>query len=40
MFGLILQGRKLKEKLKPNAIIVANFTWVILAKVQPIWVII
>ena len=36
MFGLILQGRKLKEKLKPNAIIVANFIWVILAKVQPI----
>ena len=40
MFGLILQGRKLKEKLKPNAIIVANFIWVILAKVQPICVII
>ena len=26
MFGFILQGRKLKEKLKPSAIIVANFT--------------
>ena len=40
MFGFILQGRKLKEKLNPSAIIVANFTWVILAKVQPICVII
>jgi len=40
MFGLILQGRKLMEKLKPNAIIVTNFTWVSLAKVQLICVII
>ena len=28
------------ENLNPNAIIVANFTWVILTKVQPICVII
>ena len=40
MFGSILQGRKLIENLKSNAIIVANFTWVILAKVQPICIII
>ena len=40
MFGSILQGKKLMENLKPNAIIVASFTWVTLAKVQPICVII
>ena len=40
MFGIILQGIKLMENLKPKAIIVANFTWVILAKVQPICIII
>ena len=40
MFGLILQGRKLMEKLKPNVIIVTNFTWVSLIKVQLICVII
>ena len=40
MFGLILQGRKLMENLKPNGIIVTNFTWVSLTKVQLICVII
>ncbi|KAL0015504.1 hypothetical protein SO802_002573 [Lithocarpus litseifolius] len=32
MFGSILQGRKLMENLKPNAIIVASFTWATLVK--------
>ncbi|KAL4596310.1 hypothetical protein ACB092_12G155100 [Castanea dentata] len=36
MFGIILQVRKLMEILKPNAIIVSNFTWVILAKFKDI----
>ena len=40
MFGLILQGRKLMENLKPNDIIVTNFTWVSLTKVRLICVII
>ena len=40
MFGLILQGRKLMENLKPNGIIVTNFTWVSLTKVRLICVII
>ena len=40
MFESILQGRKLMGNLKPNAIIVASFTWVSLAKVQPICIII
>ena len=40
MFELILQGRKLMEKLKHNAIFVTNFTWVSLAKVQLICIII
>ena len=40
MFGIILQGKKLMENLKSNAIIVTNFTWVGLAKVQLICVII
>ena len=40
MFGSILQGRKLMGNLKSNAIIVASFTWVTLAKVQPICIII
>ena len=40
MFGSILQGRKLMGNLKPNAIIVASFPWVILAKTQVICVII
>ena len=40
MFELILQGRKLMENLKPIAIIVTNFTWGILAKVQFICIII
>ena len=32
--------KKVDGKLKPNAIIVASFTWVTLAKVHPICVII
>ena len=40
MFRSILQGRKLMGNLKPNAIIVASFTWVNLAKAQLICVII
>ena len=40
MFGSILQGRKLIGNLKLNAIIVASFTWMTLAKVHPTCVII
>ena len=40
MFGRILLERKLMGNLKPNAIIVASFTWVSLTKVQAICLII
>ena len=40
MFGSILLGRKLMGNLKLNAIIVASFTWMTLAKVHPTCVII
>ena len=38
--GAFYKEKKLMGNLKPNAIIVASFTWVTLAKVQPICVII